>query len=220
MAAPARMVGCKCLIIQELTPLTSKAGPARGAAAAHGSPRGTAQAADRRHDPLGGEPRARGHDHRDRCARGGPEPGDHQSSFQDQGTAADRNPAVPGRRVPQCLSRGSRPHGGFARGGLDGDGRARLPARDLRAEQARRVVCILGRAEVPPDLPPHLRRAGPVLRRHGARTVRAALRARRVPGGRPGPRRRRSFGPDRWSVARPAGASGIHDPGPGAADQP
>ena len=129
--------------------LTSQGGPARGAAAPHGAPGRTAQAADRRHDPLGGEPRARGHDHRDRCARGGPEPGDHQPSFPDQGTAADRDPAVPGRRVPQCLSRGSGPHGGLARGGLDGDGRARLPARDLRAEQARRVVRILGRAEVP-----------------------------------------------------------------------
>ena len=47
------------LIIQELTP-DDQGSPARGATAAHGSPGGTAQAADRRHDPLSGEPRTGG----------------------------------------------------------------------------------------------------------------------------------------------------------------
>ena len=40
-----------------------------------------------------------------------------------------------------------------------GDGRSGLPAQHLRPRQARRVVRVLGRAQVPPDLSAHLRRA-------------------------------------------------------------
>ena len=69
-----------------------------------------------------------------------------------------------------------RPARTLARGRVESHGRARLPARDLRAEQARGWFCILGRAEVPPDLPPHLRRAGQIYD-DMARTVHAALRA-------------------------------------------